>query len=144
MKETLGRRRHHERADALRTGRLTKNSHVIGITTHGEYVISDPSQCSDLIHQSVVSRGARLGRLAQPWVREKTKGAQSIIYRYDDHSLLSQRRAIKNERMSLPTSVRTAVKPHHDRQGFCVVRDPHIEIKAVLGNRETLPSPNKI
>ena len=97
MKKTLGRRRHHERADALRPGRLTKNSDVIGIATHSKHVISDPAQRSNLIHQSVVSGGARLGRLTQPRVREKPKGAQSIIHRDDDHSLLSQSCAVKNE-----------------------------------------------
>ena len=128
----------------MRTGRLTKNSDVIGIATHGKCVISDPAQRSNLIHQPVVSGGTRLGRLTQPRVREKTKGAQSIIHRDDDHSLLSQRRTVKNERMPLTTGMRTTVKPHHDRQTIGIVWGPYVEIETVLGDRKALPPPDKI
>src|SRR5277367_915711 len=78
-------RRSHLRTHRERARRLTKDRHVLRITTERSNVLLHPLQRRRLIHQTVVPRSMMHRLCRQLRMNKKSEDTQPIVHRHNNH-----------------------------------------------------------
>ena len=118
LDQTFRQRGNAQLAHGDRPGGLAEDRHLVGIAAKCGDVLLDPCQRRDHIEQAVIS-GNVLRRLrAQPRMREKAEGSQTISDAYQHNSLLGQLLSAISWKGSSPDNKSAAINPHQNRD-FC-------------------------
>ena len=92
--QALGKRRCAEHADGDAAGGLAEDSHLGRVAAEGRYIVVDPLQGGDLVHDTVVA-GHVVGALGSEFgMGEITELSDTVIDRHKYDALLRERTAV--------------------------------------------------